>query len=254
MHWGLRLFRGVLRALLLGMLVLAPASVAAAATGTQSVTSTSTSIQTFYFHGAAPPNDDLNRAQGAPSATFDQNSPSGTTDSTQTGSVDANPNLAGNPLAVYWVSTAFTGKIDGTVHFDWYWSTANPEALALGETATVTIFADGAKIGQGDVPLTLGTSPTLNHSDVPNAVGTVTGKLLIQVTVDHVDTGNAVTAHYNSTAAPSSFQLPVVPTPPPAPPAQCTSKLCFSPPVVLPKSGDTGSTSDTCFNPCGEPS
>ena len=45
------------------------------------------------------------------------------------------------------------------------------------------------------------------------------------------------------------------PTPTPTPtPAPCTGNLCFGNPVVLPQSGNTGSTSATCYNPCGEPS
>jgi hypothetical protein len=215
---------------------------------------------TYYFHGGS--NDDVDRANSEPSATFDQTAPTGTSDSTQTGSIDANAEVAGNPLAVYWTGP-FTGHINGNMHFDWYWSTVNPTTTIAGETATVTIYGDGAKIGQGDVELTIGTSPTLNHSDVAAVNGIVTSTLLVQVTVDHVDTGNGVTAHYNSTAAPSSFQVPLDDSSgggggggggTGGGPEPCTSTLCFSPPLVLPASGDTGDTDKTCYNPCGEPS
>jgi hypothetical protein len=215
-------------------------------------------MQLFYFHGAAPPSDDVNRAASSPSATFDSEAPTGSSDSLQTGVVDANPSLDENPLSVYWVGTAFKGRINGTMHFDWYWSTLNPETVALGTHATVTIYGDGVQIGQGHVALAPGTSATLIHSDVKDVVGSVAAELVVEVTMDDVDSGNAVTAHYNSTAAPSSFEVPIDtrPLPPatPRPLPTCSGTFCFRPAVVLPESSKTGSASDTCASPCGEPS
>ena len=220
------------------------------------------SSTTYYFHGASDPNDDTNRANGTPSATFDQTAPTGSSDSTQTGTGNANPDSAGNPLAVYWEGS-FTGHISGTMHFDWFWSTVNPETTLVGETATVTIFGDGVEIGSGDVNLTMGTSPTLNQSDVSGVDGVVAHDLIVQVAVDHADTGRGVTAHYNSTASPSSFTVTTgadpTPTPTPtdtAPPPPACANFCFSTPLVLPKSGQAGASNltDTCYNPCGEPS
>jgi hypothetical protein len=225
-------------------------------TATAAATST-----TYYFHGAADPNDDANRANGTPSATFDQTAPTGSSDSTQTGTGNANPDSGGNPLAVYWQGP-FAGRISGNMHFDWYWSTVNPTTTLAGETATVTIFGDGVKIGSGDVALTIGTSPTLNHSDVSGVDGVVAHELIVQVAVDHADTGRGVTAHYNSASSPSSFTVTTgadpVPDPTPTettPPPACTN-FCFSTPLVLPKSGQAGADNldDTCYNPCGEPS
>lgn len=215
---------------------------------------TAATVQTYYFHGAGGATDDANRVAGTPTATFNQSAPTGTTESTQTATGFANPDFVGNPLGIYWASS-FTGAISGTVHFDWYWSTANPLDLATSETATVSIFGDGALIGRADVPLALAPTPVLNHTDVANVAGNVSFQLIIQVTPDFADTGSGVTAHYDSIASRSSFQAAVSPLPAPsASPPPCLTRFCFSPPVVLPKSGFAGSTSDTCANPCGEPS
>src|SRR5437762_2618897 len=94
----------------------------------------------YYFHGTAT--DDANRAAGMPSATFDTNAPTGSSDASQTGVVTANPEQAANPASVYWLSTAYTGPINGTISLDWYWSSANADAIAMGNSITVTIYAD----------------------------------------------------------------------------------------------------------------
>lgn len=238
--------RSVAGALLIGLVVatwiVTPRSVAAA------------TLQTYYFHGAGGAADDANRVAGTPTATFNQSAPTGTGESTQTGTGFANPDFVGNPLGIYWVSS-FAGTVSGTVHLDWYWSTANPEVLVTNETVTVSIFGDGSLIGRADVPLSLAPTPVLNHTDVTNVAGSVFFQLIVQVTPDFTDAGTGVTAHYDSVGSPSSFQAAVGPLPTPtATPPPCLTRLCFSTPVVLPKSAFTGSTNDTCFNPCGEPS
>src|SRR5206468_9952229 len=50
--------------------------------------STAASPLKFYFHGG--PADDANRLAGTPSATFDANAPTASSDVTQTGSVNGN--------------------------------------------------------------------------------------------------------------------------------------------------------------------
>jgi hypothetical protein len=136
----------------------------------------------FYFHGTAA--DDANRAAGTPTATFDTTAPTGTIDHTQTGSVDANANFGGNPLSVYWISTAFTGTINGSVSFDWWWSTGNAAAIALRSEVTVTFHADaspsnppaptGTKIGQGKTTINLGPTPVENKDTITGVNGTAT--------------------------------------------------------------------------------
>src|SRR5205823_10060349 len=137
---------------------------------------------------------------------------------TQTAYVqESNANQPADIYSIYWLSTAYTGPINGTMSFDWYWSSANAEAIALGSTITVTIYADvdpathtGTKIGQGTANIQLGATPVLNHTEIANVLGIVNTNLLIQVTAVFADTGNDNTVHYDSTSAPSSFTLPSV--------------------------------------------
>ena len=169
--------------------------------------STATPNTTYYFHGTS--SDDANRLAGAPTATFNATAPTGSSDVIQTGGMNGNANQAANALSIYWLSTAYTGPINGTVSFDWYWSAAG---AATSDTVTVTIYADvdpsantGYRIGKATATIQVGVTPVLNHTDIPNVYGFVNTNLLIQVTTTAADT-----AHYDSTAAPSSFALPPV--------------------------------------------
>jgi hypothetical protein len=192
-----------------------PAALAATATST-----------TYYFHGTTT--DDANRAEVAagtaqPSAVFNTTAPTGTSDITQTVPFDGNSEQSANALSAYWYSD-FTGNVSGQdLYLDWYWSTANPEAFALGTSMTLTVYADpdplvattNKKLGQGTIDLGLSADPThpqLNHTILP-VKGSVKGKLLIQVTSDvFLDTGHGNTVHYDSTTAPSSFHFGPPPT------------------------------------------
>ena len=232
--------------------------------------------QTFYFHGS--PIDTANRAQvltgGTPSATFDTSAPTGTSPVgvTQTGSPPANQDDAGNALAVYWYAP-FSGSLSGSIALDWWWSSRNPVAVALGAPMTVTVFADPtlANIGQTEIAqqnITLNVGPTPTENKTTITLGTaatpcpcsVSNHLLIQVSTTAADAGHDNTVHYDSTAVPSSFtitagSLPPTPPPTPAPtPVPCAAGLCFSNPTVLPASGQTGGFTDTCYSACGEPS
>jgi hypothetical protein len=162
---------------------------------------------TYYFHGTS--SDDANRLAGTPTATFDGNAPTGSSDVTQTAGINGNANQPANTLSIYWLSTAYTGPINGTVSFDWYWSAAS---AATADTVTVTIYADanpsantGTRIGKATATIQVGVMPVLNHTEIPNVYGFVNTNLLIQVTTTTADT-----AHYDSTVAPSSFTLPLV--------------------------------------------
>src|SRR4029077_19319039 len=65
----------------------------------------------------------------------------------------------------------------------------------------------GTKIGQGKGSISLGPTAVENHTTITGISGTATTNLLIQVTVNFVDTGNENTVHYDSTATPSSFTV-----------------------------------------------
>ncbi len=175
---------------------------------------------TYYLTGN--PADQANKVvDAAPSTpTFNTTVPTGAAPITQTATPLANSDFVGNPLAAFW-SGAYSGAATGVLDLRWYWSTVNPETIALGSDVEVTVFADpdyaadpeqpGRIIGRATVPLTgISATPTLVQSLIP-INGTVQGTLLIQVVSAFVDTGNGILIHYGSTATPSSFTVHAAP-------------------------------------------
>ena len=179
---------------------------------------------TYYFKG--DPADQANKVANDTAsntigtATFDTSPPTGTAPVIQTGPPSVvNADYVGNPLAIYW-SGPYSGNIAGTLDLKWYWSTANPETIAIGGAIQVSVFADPdytadraqpqRLIGRAIVPLTgIGPAPTLIESLVPVS-GSVSSTLLIQVVPQFVDSGHALTALYNSTTTPSSFTFTTI--------------------------------------------
>ncbi|MEA2163482.1 MAG: hypothetical protein QOK37_1609 [Thermoanaerobaculia bacterium] len=178
--------------------------------------------QTTYFFKGDPAdqankvaNDTVSNTIGT--ATFDTSPPTGTVPVVQTGPPSVvNADYVGNPLSTYW-SGPYSGGLTGTLHFKWYWSTTNPDAIVQGAAIQVSVFADPdyaadraqpqKLIGRVIVPLTgIGAAPTLIESDVP-VNGNVSSTLLIQVIPQFVNTGGGIFAHYNSVSTPSSFVL-----------------------------------------------
>ena len=191
--------------------------------GWASATPASATGTTYYFHGTAT--DDANRAQvsagtAQPSATFDTNLPTATdpVGFHQTPAVGGNLNQSANALSAYWYAP-FSGTVSGALYLDWYWSSRNAAAIAVGGAVDVTVYVDPSplvattnrQMVQSLVNLNVGATPTLNHSVVvlpspcPNC--TVASKLLIQATPHFADTGNDNTVHYDSTAVASSFHF-----------------------------------------------
>lgn len=190
----------------------------------------------YYFKG--DPADQANKVVNDPApgtATFDANAPTGVVPITQTGSVFTNSDYVGNVLGIYWTAP-FSGSLAGVVDLQWYWSTLNPETIALGGSIEVTIFADPdfaaeergqpeKVIGRAIVPLTsISATPTLIQSLIP-VNGVVTRELLIQVVPQFVDSGNGVFVHYNATSTPSSFTVHSAPVRTPFPAAPQASGL-----------------------------
>src|SRR5258708_39734020 len=89
---------------------------------------------TYYFKG--DPADQANKVANDTvsgtigTATFDTSPPTGTAPITQTGSPFSNEDFIGNPLAIYW-SGPFSGSVSGVLDVKLYWSTQNPETIAL---------------------------------------------------------------------------------------------------------------------------
>jgi len=172
----------------------------------------------FYFHGQAT--DQANKATTpGGTATFDASAPTGTAPVAQTASPLANSDYAGDPLAAYWYGP-YTGTLSGSMQLNWYWSSANATAIALGLQMDITVFADpdvttgaGTIVGRQSVSLKVGATPTANTSLVPVA-GTASRTLLIQAVPHFIDTGNAPNVYYDSTTTPSGFSFVATPTPP----------------------------------------
>jgi len=193
---------------------------------------------TYYFKG--DPADQVNKvandtASGTiGTATFDTSPPTGTAPVTQIGSQFTNEDYVGNPLGIYW-SGAYTGTVSGVLDLKWYWSTQNPETIALGGAVSVSVFADPdyaadrgqpqKLIGRVIVPLTgISAAPTLIESQVPVS-GTINSTLLIQVVPQFSDSGNGINVFYNSTTTPSSFTFHSAPQRVPFPAATPASGL-----------------------------
>jgi len=176
--------------------------------------------QTYFFHGTAT--DDASKAEFQPTATFDTTAPTntGALGFTQAGEwPNDGPDFAESPFDDFWVGD-FSGTVSGSVSFDWFWSSTDPVAVASGATVIVTVFADPVfgtnqgEIAQAHFTLNAGATPTENHSTLP--LGTpskacpcaVASQLLIEVsTTDFDPNGAQITAHYDSTAVPSSFAI-----------------------------------------------
>ena len=190
---------------------------------------------TYYFHGTTA--DQSNKVEQASTATFSTSAPASTS---PTGVVQVatapndGPNYAEGLLDAYWIAP-FSGSVSGDLSLDWYWSSSNPAAVAGGANAVVTVFADPSsgtaqgEIAQARVSLKAGATPTESTTALPlGTTGspcpcTVISHLLIEVSLGETDTsGVELTAHYDSTATPSSFSF-TAPAPSPTPSAQVTA-------------------------------
>jgi hypothetical protein len=169
---------------------------------------------TYFFHGGDT--DDANRATGAPYAqTFSTAAPTDASGSRQTAVNGANnKDQPANLSSVFWTAP-FTGTLQKDIEFRWFWSA--PDAPVDAIDAYVTVFKDvdyasktGTKIAQAELTLAAGAQPALsvNRLALSAAAVPVATNLLIQVTPRYVNTGDGLTAHYDSTATPSSFVSP----------------------------------------------
>jgi hypothetical protein len=193
---------------------------------------------TYYLKG--DPADQANKVANDTvsgtigTATLDTSPPTGTAPVTQTGSPFTNADYVGNPLAIYW-SGPFSGTVSGVIDLKWYWSTQNPETIALGDAVQISVFADPdytadraqpqRLIGRAIVPLTgISATPTLIDSQIPVS-GTVSSTMLIQVVPQFSDSGNGINVFYNSTSTSSSFTFHSAPQRIPFPAATPASGL-----------------------------
>lgn len=187
---------------------------------------------TYYFTGEE--NDQLNKHEGAPTATFQPAPPGDDPPIMQQTTPFANEDFAGSQFAAYWYGP-YSGEINDTVDLCWYWSSANARAITSGVALQVSFFADpnleegeGTLIGRGDVRVSVGPAPVVNLSSVP-VNGAVNENLLIQVVPQFVDTGTGATVHYGSQETPSAFGPAGSPCPPAGATASPTASVDPSP-------------------------
>ena len=158
---------------------------------------------TLFFHGPKG------------TATFNGDAPGADTpQQTQSTSPDASNDAPGDSTAAYW-DGEYSGEIDGTLNFKWYWNSVNPIGQLIRVDAVVTVFADAAVdgtpqpdkvIGRANVTFAVDPlTPTENITSVP-VDGTVNDNLTIQVVPFYSDSGPGLTTTYDSTDYPGGFQ------------------------------------------------
>ncbi|MEA2622696.1 MAG: hypothetical protein QOH61_1606, partial [Chloroflexota bacterium] len=193
----------------LALLVAASSFVVPAAIAPSSVPAASAATTTWYFHGVAQ--DQVNKVNGTPTATFNTTAPTGATSVNQTTSWIADPTVEGDPTAAFW-SAPFTGSFGGVLRIDWWWSTTNPEAVVISDQIDVTVFADGnavATLTEGLSNIT--ATPTRYSALIEIPQTTVATGLTIQAAGHFSDSSNGLLVHYDSTATPSAFSFITVP-------------------------------------------
>jgi hypothetical protein len=171
----------------------------------------------YFFTGDSA--DQVNKLLASPTATFSQEPPAGST-VTQTSSSLAQSNAPGHRLAASWTGS-YSGTIDGELQLRWWWSSANAVSHLLTMPVEVTVFADvqpngtgqaSQIIGQHQVQVSVGATPTLNEGTVP-VKGDVDQTLTIQARPVYSDAGHALDVSYGSTSTPSGFGIPTGPAP-----------------------------------------
>ncbi|MDQ3938819.1 MAG: hypothetical protein M3253_09105, partial [Chloroflexota bacterium] len=204
---------------------------------------------TYYFHGTAADQANKNLvlvdATARGTATFNQTAPTEAVPDTQTTTPVANQDFVGNPLTAYWNGAVAPSTLSGAIQLRWFWSSANPAALAGGSQVTVTVFANPQYvasrvqpdriIGRAVVSLATGATPTENVSLIPiNSGQTVVSELLIQAAANSLVSGEELKVHYDAVSAPSGFQV-VDFTPPPTPTVafDTETRLEFAPPTIV---------------------
>lgn len=190
-------------------------------------------VTPYYFHGVAT--DQVNKLNGTPTATFDATAPAtGASTILQTTSWLADPNTAEDPTAAFWTGP-FSGATATLVRIDWWWHTANPEAIVVGDVIDVSLFADGVKFGNTtEIDLANITATPRHYStlvDIP--VTTIASELIIQASGHFADSSNALFVSYGSPETPSGFSFITVPPNEPSVTFDAADTIAFEPATVV---------------------
>lgn len=203
---------------------------------------------TFWFHGEAA--DEANSAftfDGRPgTAVFDETAPVELVPDTQTTTPVANQDFRGNFLTAFWRGAYTPGTaIEGYADISWFWSSANPAAIAGGSQVTVTVFGnpryDGSSavqpdrvIGRGVVAISAGAAPVESAASIAvDSRGELITELIVQVAAISLVTGGELKVHYDATATPSRFRIRPVDLPPQPTVTFTSDALAFAPSTVV---------------------
>ena len=162
----------------------------------------------YYLAGTSQ--DDLNKLNGEPTATFSKTAPTGTTDITQSTAVltGGGSQASGN---AFW-QMPYSGSINGRLVINWYWVTHNP--VAGSDNLIVHVYGDGKEIGQAFASVNVSSGDLVGYTAKVDVLGTVTKTLELGAEPRYVDSSNDLTVHYGSTGAPAYLDIPVGPPPP----------------------------------------
>lgn len=165
----------------------------------------------YFFTGTAT--DQAGKLTGTNPAGFGREAPSGTSDASQNAEGGVGDGSPQDPSTAYW-SADFTGTIDGTVSFTWWWQTLDPVSATLNAAGLgIRVWADPGTpqeklIGGEDVIMdAFGMAPTEETATVKVA-GVVAERLLIQAVALFDDIGRGYRVFYGSTTHPSRFSIP----------------------------------------------
>ncbi len=162
----------------------------------------------FYLAGTAQ--DDANKLAGNPSATLSKTKPTATTDVVQTTNVvtGGGADASGN---AFWTAP-YTGKINGKLVVNWFWSTRN--AVAGSDNVILHVFGDGKEIGQAFASVNNTNGAVRAYTARVDVLGTVAKTLQIAAEPRYLDSSQDLSAHYGSASAPSYVDIPSGPPPP----------------------------------------
>ncbi|MFN2594898.1 MAG: hypothetical protein ABR579_08440 [Actinomycetota bacterium] len=160
---------------------------------------------TYYFNGT--PEDEVNKHDTMPTATFSKTAPTATMPITQTTKFFCNSDVQFNIHCANWVGP-YSGDITGPMEFCSFWSSTNPADVQAGTADVELTFFDGdTQISRVTAKVNIGTPDApAGSSAIVNVEGTVADTLGVVARPEA--TGQALEVHYGATSTPSFFGPP----------------------------------------------
>jgi hypothetical protein len=168
----------------------------------------------LYLAGSAQ--DQPNKVAGSPSATFSRTAPNGSSEVVQTTApFGASQSASDNPTSAFWTGS-YSGVVDGTMTFHWYWTSA--DATAGADNLTIRVYADPGTAkqkllgsGYGSV-LSTGSTSRLFTSTLA-VKGTIASTLRVLAQPRYVNSAPDMRVSYGSATTPSYVDVPTGGTP-----------------------------------------